>query len=398
MPALHFSYPDGSTKIVDLSTITLPAVIGRDSELAKIVVPDGQVSRAHCVVNRDDGNFLIEDLGSRNGTLLNDKKIAKCPLRHGDLIKVGGTKVRVELQENRDQNDPLVGKRLGGFDLHSVLGKGRFGVVYRGVQVALSRPVAIKVLSDEYRSDPAKVQAFLTEARRAGRLNHPNLVQVHDVCQIDENYLLIMELMKCSAMDQLEAQGALPESQVLKLLSDIAKALGYAESQRLVHRDVKPDNILVNEEGTYKLADLGIATPIAANGVAHQERIFGSPHYVAPEQAKGGTIDGRADLYALGATAWHLLTNKPVFEGTSRQVVAAHLNAEVPDLEALAPQTSESLIELVYELLEKEPDDRPANAAEVVKRIEEVHKSAAKEAVASRPRVRRRIVRRRRRR
>jgi serine/threonine protein kinase len=398
MPTLHIASPDGSTKIVDLATITLPAVIGRDSELAQIVVPDGQVSRAHCVINRDGGGYQVEDLGSRNGTLLNDRKIAKCPLKHGDLIKVGGTRVRIELLDTRDKDDPLVGKRLGGFDLHSVLGKGRFGTVYRGVQVALSRPVAVKVLGDEYRSDPTKVQAFLTEARRAGRLNHPNLVQVHDVCQVDENYLLIMELMKCSAMDQLEAQGALPEPGVLKLLSDIAKALGYAESQRLVHRDVKPDNILVNEEGAYKLADLGIATPIAADGLAHQERIFGSPHYVAPEQAKGGTIDGRADLYALGATAWHLLTAKPVFEGSSRQVVAAHINAELPDLEELAPNTSEGLVELVYDLLEKDPAERPANAAEVVKRIEEIHKQAQKEAVSSRPRIRRRIVRRRRRR
>ena len=397
MPTLHISCPDGSTKIVDLSTTTLPAVIGRDSELAQIVVSDGQVSRAHCVISRDGTVFQVEDLGSRNGTLLNDKKIAKCPLKHHDLIKVGGTKVRVELLETRFENDPLVGKRLGGFDLHSVLGKGRFGVVYRGVQVALSRPVAIKVLGDEYRSDPTKVQAFLTEARRAGRLNHPNLVQVHDVCQIDENYLLIMELMKCSAMDQLEAQGALPEPSVLKLLTDIAKALGYAESQRLVHRDVKPDNILVNEEGVYKLADLGIATAITDDGVAHQDRIFGSPHYVAPEQAKGGAIDVRADLYALGATAWHLLSAKPVFDGTSRQVVAAHINAELPDLEKIAPNASEGVIELVYDLLEKDPADRPANAAAVIKRVEDIHKNAHKESLASRPRLRRRVVRRRRR-
>lgn len=398
MPTLHIASPDGSSKSIDLGSITLPAVIGRDSELAQIVVPDGQVSRAHCVISRDGSTFQVEDLGSRNGTLLNDKRIAKCPLKHGDQIKVGGTKVRIALFDTRDENHPLVGKRLGGFDLHSVLGKGRFGVVFRGVQVALSRPVAIKVLSDEYRSDPTKVQAFLTEARRAGRLNHPNLVQVHDVCQVDEHYLLIMELMKCSAMDQLEIQGPLPEPTVLKLLTDIAKALGYAESQRLVHRDVKPDNILVNEEGIYKLADLGIAAQIAADGVAHQERIFGSPHYVAPEQAKGGSIDARADLYALGATAWHLLTGKPVFAGTSRQVVAAHINAELPDLEALAPNASEGLIELVYELLEKDPSDRPANAADVVKRIEEIHKLARKEAVASRPRIRRRVVLRRRRR
>ena len=396
MPTLHLLSADGSERAIDIATLTLPAVIGRASELSQVVLVDGQVSRAHCVINREGGGFQVEDLGSRNGTFVNEKKIAKCPLKHGDSLRVGGTTIRLHLAE--EAQDPLVGKRLGGFDLHSVLGKGRFGTVYRGVQVALSRPVAIKVLAEEYRGDPQRVQAFLTEARRAGRLNHPNLVQVHDVCQIDQYHLLIMELMKGSASDQLKAQGPLPEPVLLRLLTDIAKALGYAESQRLVHRDVKPDNVLVNDEGIYKLADLGIAAPINADGVAHQERIFGSPHYVAPEQARGGAIDGRADLYALGATAWHLLTGKPIFDGTSRQIVAAHITTEVPDLEALAPEASDGLVQLIYDLLEKDPTDRPANAAEVVKRIEDVHVQAQKDAVSSRPRLRRRIVRRRRRR
>jgi len=396
MPKLHLLSADGLERTIDLATVTMPAVIGRDSELSHVVLVDSQVSRAHCVVSREGAGFQVEDLGSRNGTFVNEKKIAKCPLKHADTLRIGGTRIRLQLTE--DIQDALVGKRLGGFDLHSVLGKGRFGTVYRGVQVALSRPVAIKILADEYRSDPQRVQAFLTEARRAGRLNHPNLVQVHDVCQVDDYHLLIMELMKGSASDQLKAQGPLPEPVVVRLLADIAKALGYAESQRLVHRDVKPDNVLVNEEGIYKLADLGIAAPITADGVAHQERIFGSPHYVAPEQARGGGIDGRADLYALGASAWHLLTGKPIFDGTSRQIVAAHINSELPDFETLAPEVSDGLTQLIYDLLEKDPADRPANAAEVVKRLEDVHVQAQKDAVASRPRLKRRIVRRRRRR
>ncbi|MBA3683751.1 MAG: protein kinase [Planctomycetes bacterium] len=397
MPKLHIASPNVPVRTLDVATLKMPAVIGRDSELSQVVLADSQVSRAHFVINTEGGVFSVEDLGSRNGTLVNEKKIAKCPLKSGDKIRIGGTTITVDTAD-ATANDPLAGKRLGGFDLHSVLGRGRFGTVYRGIQVALSRSVAIKVLAEEYRGDPQRVQAFLTEARRAGRLNHPNLVQVHDVCQVDEHYLLIMELMKCSASDQLKAQGPLPEPAVLRLLDDMAKALNYAESQRLVHRDVKPDNILVNDEGVYKLADLGIATAITADGVAHQDRIFGSPHYVAPEQARGGSIDGRADLYALGATAWHLITGKPIFDGTSRQIVAAHINAEIPDLEELAPDVSESLVELVYDLLEKDPNDRPVNAIEVSKRVDDVTRLAEKENTGSRPRVRRRVVRRRRRR
>ena len=396
MPTLHLHSSDGLERTIDLATLTLPVVIGRDSELSQVVLIDGQVSRAHCVVSREGSGFQAEDLGSRNGTFVNEKKIAKCLLKHGDTLRIGGTRIRLHLTQ--EAQDPLIGKRLGGFDLHSVLGKGRFGTVYRGVQVALSRPVAIKILAEEYRSDPERVQAFLTEARRAGRLNHPNLVQVHDVCQVDEFHLLIMELMKCSASDQLKAQGPLSEPVALRLMADIAKALGYAESQRLVHRDVKPDNVLVNEEGVYKLADLGIAAAINADGVAHQERIFGSPHYVAPEQARGGAIDGRADIYALGATAWHLVTGKPIFDGTSRQIVAAHINSELPDFEKLAPEATDGFVQLIYDLLEKDPADRPENSVEVGKRIDDVHTQAQKDAVSSRPRLRRRIVRRRRRR
>jgi len=398
MPKLHLIAADGGRRTLDLATLALPAVIGRDSELAQIVLVDSQVSRAHCVIAKQGNGFQMEDLGSRNGTLLNGNRIPKSPLRHGDEIKVGGTRIQVELVEGQAANDPLVGKRLGGFDLHSVLGKGRFGTVYRGIQVALSRPVAIKILGEDSRGDPQKVQSFLTEARRAGRLNHPNLVQVHDVCEIENQYLLIMELMKCSTSDLLKAQGPLPEPTVVRILTDTARALAYAETQRLVHRDVKPDNILVNDEGVFKLADLGIAMQLSEDGLAHQDRIFGSPHYVAPEQARGGAIDGRADLYGLGATAWHLLSGRTIFTGTSRQVVAAHINQELPELETLCPDLSEAMTELVYDLLEKTPTERPANAAEVLKRLDDVQKQARREATASRPRVRRRVVRRRRRR
>lgn len=398
MPRLHIHCPDGSLRSLDLATLTLPAVMGRDSELSQIVLADSQVSRAHCVIARTGGGFAFEDLGSRNGTLLNGKRTPKAPLKHGDEIRIGGTRVVAELVEDGLKDDPLVGKRLGGFDLHSVLGKGRFGVVYRGVQVALSRPVAIKVLSADSKEEPQTVQSFLTEARRAGRLNHPNLVQVHDVCEVEGQYLLIMELMKGSVSDVMKAQGPLPEPTIIRLLTDVARALQYAESQRLVHRDIKPDNILVNEEGVFKVADLGIAMQVSEDGLAHQDRIFGSPHYVAPEQAKGGAIDGRADLYALGASVWHLLSGRTVFTGSSRQVVSAHINQELPDLQELCPDVSEGLTELVYDLLEKNPVDRPANAAEVLRRLDEVQKQARREATASRPRPRRRLARRRRRR
>lgn len=392
---LHITVPETATRLVDLTDATLPCVIGRDSEVSQVAIADSQASRAHASVDIEDDKVYVEDMGSRNGTWLNGQPATRVRVYHGDIVRIGRTHVTFEIGDNKPI-DPLVGQRLGGFELQEVIGRGRYGTVFKGMQVALGRPVGIKVLAEEYRSDPERVQAFLTEARRAGRLNHPNLVQVHDVCQVGENYLLIMELMKGSTADVLRDHGPFDEPSVLRVLLHIARALGYAESQRLVHRDVKPDNILVNEEGIYKLADLGIAAPIAENGVATQERIFGSPHYVAPEQARGGAIDGRADLYALGASAFHLLTGKTVFTGTNRQVVVAHISTPPPDLGKIAPQISDDLVELVMELLEKDPDERPENAAEVAERAEELLKQPQKPRVASTPRRVRRVRRRRR--
>ena len=380
---------DGTARELDLNDVKLPFVAGRDSDLAQMVLADGQCSRAHCKFSSDAGGLAVEDLDSRNGTWLNGTRIAKGLLKPGDVLRLGGTEISIEVPA---PPDPLEGKRLGGFELQEAMGRGSYGTVYRALQVNLGRTVAVKVLGDQCRRDPQLVKDFLVEARRAGRLNHPNLVQVHDVCQIDDQYLLIMELMSSTASELLREEGVFNETQLLNILRDMTKALAYAESQRLVHRDVKPDNILVNHEGAFKLADLGIAAPISENGVATQERTFGSPHYVAPEQARGGAIDGRADLYALGATAWHLATGATLFQGTSRQLVAHHCNTALPDLRRLAPKLSPALVSLIVNLLDKNPDRRPANALEANKRVE--HMLATLTARASTPRVAVRRVRR----
>jgi serine/threonine protein kinase len=386
---------DGQTKEVDLSTVKMPTVIGRDSELSQVVVVDSQISRAHAKLAPVDGGLAVEDLASRNGTWLNGQRISKGVLKPGDTLRLGTSQFTIEEVVEGDP-DPLEGTKLGGFELQEAVGKGHYGTVYRALQVALGRAVAVKVLAEECAKDPERVQAFLAEARRAGRLNHPNLVQVHDVVQSEGKYLLIMELMAQSAGDMLRDEGPFEEDELIKVVRDIAKALNYAESQRLVHRDVKPDNVLVNDEGVYKLADLGIATAIADDGQARQERIFGSPHYVAPEQAKGGAIDGRADLYALGASAWHLATGEPLFNGTSRQIVAAHINEPIPDLRKAAPKLSGQMVEVIIKLLEKDPARRYANAQELVTKMDQLVMAKARSTVPLVPRRRVRRVRRRR--
>lgn len=393
---LHITTADGKTTVLDLSAKTLPLVIGRDSEVADIAILDGQASRRHCGLEMNgDRQLMARDMGSRNGTWVNGRLLTVSMLRHGDCIRIGRTHFTVECDAKRPI-EPLLGKVMGGYELQEVLGRGSFGTVFKGVQLALGRPVGIKVLAAECSANPEQVQGFLTEARRAGRLNHPNLLNVHDVLQVGEHYLLIMELMKCSATDLLRLHGPLDERAALTLIDHIGRALAYAESQRLVHRDVKPDNILMTEEGIYKLADLGIAAHISADGQAHQNRIFGSPHYVAPEQARGLAIDGRADIYGLGASIWHLVTGHTLFEGNNRELVLHHVNSPIPDLSELAPKLSHDLVDLIADMLEKEPTDRPPNAMEVVERADEILARPTRPIAAPTSAARRRFVRRRR--
>lgn len=379
---------DGSTRTFALDAASLPLVIGRDADLAKVAIVDGQISRVHCRVLRLGETWVVEDLSSRNGTWLNGKRISKAEMVVGDRLRVGSG--LFQLEDETLAPDPLIGARIGGFSIEEPLGRGRYGAVYKGNQIALHRPVAVKVLAAEYAKDPERVKAFLVEARRAGALNHPNLVQVHDVVSAGGHYFLVMELLSGSIGDLIEQDGAMDEARVRKILGDISAGLAFAEANRLVHRDVKPDNILFGEDGIYKLADLGIATAIADDGKAHQERIFGSPHYVAPEQARGGGIDGRADLYALGATAFHLLAGRPVFEGPTRDVIQAHLHTAPPELKTLVPGISPGMAQLVARLLRKNPNDRPASAIEVGKMVDRMGEGKP----IVRPVVRRRFRRR----
>jgi serine/threonine protein kinase len=378
--------PEGEPICIDTEQVHPPFVIGRDSDEAQVAIPDPQASRAHCRVELGDGGLVVEDLGSRNGTWRNGERVTRCMLRPGDTLRVGGSQLYIEEPE---QADPLVGTKIGNYELQEALGSGSYGTVYRALQINLGRPVAVKVLSQECAKDPARVQSFLVEARRAGRLNHPNLVQVHDVLEEGGRYFLVMELMAACSLSAVKDEGPLGETHIIAVLRDICRALAYAENQRLVHRDVKPDNILLTEDGVYRLADLGIAAPMSSEGIAQTERVFGSPHYVAPEQARGGGIDSRADLYALGASVWQLATGQTVFSGTSRQLVAHHIGTPIPDLRKLAPKLSPPVVQFIVNLLDKDPARRPPTAAEALRRIERIHAAHAVRMSTPRPPMRR---------
>jgi serine/threonine-protein kinase len=376
-------------------------VVGSSADRAGLRVEGQGVDDAHCAVGPvKGGGWAIKDLGSRYGTILNGKKVAAARLSEGDTILLGSRRLRVIDPRNPEgpaaPSEPAasaapqaappaqsaapadaperagagksgvgIPKRIGGYRIDRLLGRGAMGTVLLAEQESLHRPVALKLLPPRLAADHSFVQRFQKEARAAAALNHPNVVVVHDVGEADGFHFLSMEYMERGSLeDRLRSDGKLPWREVLDVLHDAAGGLMFAEGKRIIHRDIKPANLMQNAAGTIKIADLGLATTLEAEASESEGRkILGTPHFIAPEQARGEAIDHRADLYSLGATAYHLLTGHTPFEGeTTRDILRGHLTVEPEPLRTHVPQIPAGLDELVLRCLAKDPDARPQSA------------------------------------
>ena len=367
-----------------------PYVIGRDPAV-EIHVPDPMASRRHCLIELKDGAFLLRDLGSSNGTLVNGQKLEEHPLKAGDRILAGETLLTFL---GEDSKDPLAGRRLKGYEIMERVGRGGMGTVYRARQTSLERCVALKVLSPELVEDPNFVEKFIEEARSAGRLSHPNIVMVYD---IDDDVLdgqrivyYSMEFMGGGSVeDLLNRQGPLPTQKALEFALETARGLQYAEQVGLVHRDIKPGNLMIHENGSIKIGDLGIATRSSRTGSLASQKggVSGSPHYISPEQARGQDLDSRADFYSLGASIYQMLTGKTPFSGTTlKDLLLKHVKEPAPDLAAVLPGLLPPAVPaLVARLLEKNRDLRPASARQLILAIEDAIGSLQAPAEPPRP-------------
>jgi serine/threonine-protein kinase len=237
------------------------------------------------------------------------------------------------------------------------------GVVYEARDTRLDRVVALKRLPDTLEREPRYVELLLREARSAARLNHRNIVTVHDVDRAGGALFVTMELLEGASLEAiLRERGRIAPRSVLWAAEQIVAGLGYAHDRGIVHRDVKPANLFVTRDRTVKLMDFGVAK-IVEEARRKRTLIGGTPAYMAPEQATGEPVDGRADLYALGATLFELLTGRlPFAEGDP---LHHHRATPPPDPRATTPEIPDALAELVLLLLRKRPDERPKCAAEV---------------------------------
>jgi serine/threonine-protein kinase len=283
-------------------------------------------------------------------------------------------------------SDPYVGRQLlGQFQLLAACGRGATGTVYRAQQTSMDRLVAVKIMRADLLSDPTVVKRFIREARAGARLCHPNIATVHLVGQTEEGLpYIVMEYIEGTPLSSAvnghdQVPMPLPAARILHIAEQIASALAEAHDRGIVHRDLKPENILLTERrgesDIVKVVDFGIAKIVAdtMSGDSQISRIgtiFGTPHYIAPEQASGGEVDARADLYALGCILFQMATGRVPFEGASGiQVLLRHLREEPPHPRALNPHLPEPLAHLILRLLAKRREDRPADADAVLVEI-----------------------------
>lgn len=265
---------------------------------------------------------------------------------------------------------------IQGYLIQGVLGEGGMGTVYLARQLSLNRPVAIKILPTVLADNAAYVARFRQEAKAAAGIRHPNLVQIFDAGEDAGQCYFVMEYVSGETAGQRVARkGRLDEESALLISESCAVALEYAWHQaRLVHRDVKPDNLLIDGDGTVKVADLGLAKIIgpAANTITMTKMMIGTPYYCAPEQAQGeSNIDCRADIYALGATLYHLVTGYAPFSDTSGiTAMVRNVTDYVLDPIERNPAVSEPFAWLVEKMMAKKPEHRQSSWAEALEDID----------------------------
>ena len=268
-----------------------------------------------------------------------------------------------------DPLDTLLGKRLATYSIDSFLGKGGMARVYRGTHLMLERPCAIKVLNRALvERNPDYVRMFFAEARAAASLVHPHVVTIHTINHDDGLHLIEMEYVVGRSLQRLvEAQQRLEPIEALSLLVQIGSALSEAHRLGMVHRDIKPGNVLVTETGTAKLADFGLAKRVLLDGRGSpSESLAGTPYFMAPELFDGEQADPRSDVYAMGVTLFYLLTGRyPYVDRSLAELARKHAQEPVPDLTQLEPGVPSDAAAVVARSLAKRPADRYADASEL---------------------------------
>lgn len=255
----------------------------------------------------------------------------------------------------------------GRYELIEKIGDGGMAVVYKAKDRLLNRFVAIKILKPEFIKDPKFIDSFRRESQAAAGLSHPNIVSVYDVGKEGNIYYIVMEVLEGDTLsDVIRREGHLDEKKAIDIAKKIALALSAAHKKNIIHRDVKPHNVLITEDGTVKIADFGIAKAVNSGTIVNNtSTVMGSVHYLSPEQARGGYVDARSDIYSLGIVLYEMLTGTVPFDGDNPVSVAMmHMNEDVKPPSLVNPEVSPALDKVVLKATAKHQPDRYKSADE----------------------------------
>ncbi|MEZ6188828.1 MAG: FHA domain-containing serine/threonine-protein kinase [Planctomycetota bacterium] len=363
-------------------------IMGRGSDTS-VRLPDMSLSRRHCQLTNTPRGLLIADLGSSNGTFLNGNRLPQGwhQVRPGDRVMLGSCEFHVfdydaqpstassgvhpnpVAQSSQDAGQAIPDPdRFPGFRLQRKLGQGAFGEVFQAIETQHNRVVALKVVNAQLVRNPKDIQRFLREAETGQSLNHPNVLKIYSAGESRGAYYIAMEFIPGKEVSELiKTYGRLDVGYVLRLAIQLASGLQHAYEQGIVHRDIKPDNVMVLQHPQHgavaKLVDFGLAkcfTDDDGGGLTEQGEGMGTLAYMPPEQLDNAlNADQRSDIYSLGATIFHMLSGqRPFAEKTTRSFIKKILQSAPPSLCTLNPQVPRELDEIIQRAMSKSPDDR----------------------------------------
>ncbi len=292
------------------------------------------------------------------------------------MVKLGFiTETQAERLKTSIKENKAVAHQIPGYKVLGKIGAGAMAFVYKAQQLSLNRTVAIKVLPKRFSENPEYVQRFYKEGQAAGKLNHPNIVQAIDVGEAGGYHYFVMEYVEGrSIADDLSAGKVFDEHEATEMIIQVAHALAHAHANGLIHRDVKPKNIMISNDGTIKLADMGLARETADIEAAQSEagKAYGTPYYIAPEQIRGKIdIDGRADIYGLGATFYHMVTGRvPFVADDSAEIMRKHLREKLIPPDHINTSLSAGVSEVIEIMMAKRRDERYKNVKELLMDLE----------------------------
>jgi len=338
-----------------------------DTMLARLVVEQGLATPQEV----EEARLL-----QREGSAAGDESAATAL---GQLLVDNGviTDRQLERLKPAVEEEKNVKQQIPGYKVIGKLGAGAMATVFKAKQLSLDRTVAIKVLPRKHTNNPDFVQRFYAEGKAAAKLNHANIVQAFDVGQAGEFHYFVMEFVEGhSVYDDIKEKGKYAEDQAIRIIIQVARALEHAHAMGLMHRDVKPKNIMITPDGTAKLADMGLARAVTDREAAEAEagKAFGTPYYISPEQVRGATdVDFRADIYSLGATLFHMVTGKVPFDGPNPSAVMhKHLKSKPPAADEKNPNLSTGIAEVIEVCLAKDPRQRYATTSDLLADLESV--------------------------